>query len=282
MPEEPAISEQQSPPISERSNVNRRMISQRLQRLEKENSLQVLYACDPQALLLRRSQELANTQSCFIFTRSIEQYLSLFPKEELLEIIDLDPIVFNGWDLKKVLISILRGNPTALDWVRQAQNQYCQHSFAAALVNFAQENASSLRFARHHLEVLQKNRRRFEGGVGSEMLPERIISMLKPALSLRWYSQNKLQGIPPASLPELIEETFLRPVLVGEMQELLERQSNNELFELEKLPAAIADLILAELEAGPSLQTRRLSPYERDVLSQADRFFLKWAVPANA
>ncbi|WP_068311382.1 DNA polymerase beta superfamily protein [Polycladidibacter hongkongensis] len=251
---------------------------QHLHDLEDARGLRVLHAGDPSLLLLGNPNRLENNRSQFVFVRSIDHYLSLFPQDGDIELADCDPLDISGQDIKSVIIQCLQGNTTYLDLLRTPIAQLKIGSFAEQLVDFALENGDPVRFASWHLKRLTRQRRRFDGGAKAEIVPERLIELLRPALSLRWYSQNRLTGLPPATLPQLLEDVFLRPVLRGEIDELLQRQSEGNLRDLMKIPSAIADLVLAEIEAGPAIETRRKRTMTRTELGNADRFFLKWAV----
>ncbi|WP_208978239.1 hypothetical protein [Pseudovibrio denitrificans] len=81
---------------------------------------------------------------------------------------------------------------------------------------------------------------------------------------------------------EIAEATFIRPVLRGEIEELVERSEAGMIKDVVRPAGAINDLILSELEAGPALLARRRRAFTQETASQADRFFLKWAVvPKN-
>lgn len=246
--------------------------------LESEKNLRVLHAGDLSHLYLVRGADSGFINCRFIYTQSIEQYLSLFPSEDTMDVDVSAPASVSGWDLKKTLIAILKGNPEPLDWV-QLQDPFAGHDdFPKALISFALEFCDPVRFALAHFQRLDRQKHRFDGIALGEIVPERLYDLVRSSLVLRWYNQNRYQGVPPSRLMELAEATFIRPVLRGEIEELMERSEAGQMGDVIRPTGAINDLILSELEAGPALMARRRRPFTADIASQADRFFLKWAV----
>lgn len=257
-------------------------VNRHLDRLAEAHSICILHAANPHLLVQGTVTSGGLPTSRFVFVRSIEHYLSLFPREEQLEDEGIDPTDISGWDLRKALIATLQGDPTALEWLRIDPYDLSHPGFRDRFVDFALEHGDSVRFALSHLNRLMWFHRRYKGHPQGEMVPEKIIALLRPALSLRWYSQHKLEGLPPAQLYGLLDDVFIRPVLRGEIMELLDRQKNGELKDLEQIPPAIGELLLAEIEAGPALATRKKRPFTRHIMQEADRFFLKWAVAGKS
>ncbi|MDX5592083.1 DNA polymerase beta superfamily protein [Pseudovibrio sp. SPO723] len=249
-----------------------------LERLATAHSICILQAANPVCLTQLGEGSTGFPSSRFVFVRSVEHYLSLFPKEEHIEDEGIDPTDIIGWDLRKALVAVLQGDPTAVDWLRITPTQISVKGFKDSFVGFAQEHGDPVRFAQSHLQLLLKFHRRFKGQPQGEMVPEKLIDLLRPALSLRWYSQHKLQGLPPAQLAHLLDDVFIRPVLRGEIVELLDRQRQGQLKDLEPIPTAVGELLLAEIEAGPALATRKRRPFTREIMQEADRFFLRWSV----
>ncbi|WP_189435856.1 DNA polymerase beta superfamily protein [Pseudovibrio japonicus] len=250
--------------------------------LENKSNLRVLHAGDLSHLYLNKKTEAYYANCRFIYIRSIEHYLSLFPADETVEVDATVPANVSGWDLKKTLIALLKGNPEPLDWV-QLKDPYAGHEeFPKSLISFALEHCDPVRFALYHYNRLERQKHRFDGVALSEIVPERLYDLIRSSLVLRWYNQNRYQGIPPSRLTEIAEATFIRPVLRGEIEELVERSEAGMIKDVVRPAGAINDLILSELEAGPALLARRRRPFTKETAAQADRFFLKWAVhPKN-
>ncbi|KZL20501.1 putative nucleotidyltransferase [Pseudovibrio axinellae] len=250
--------------------------------LENDSNLRVLHAGDLSHLYLNKKPEASYADCRFIYIRSIEHYLSLFPAEETVEVDVNVAANVSGWDLKKTLIALLKGNPEPLDWV-QLKHPFAGHDeFPNSLISFALEHCDPVRFALYHYSRLERQKHRFDGVALSEIVPERLYDLIRSSMVLRWYNQNRYQGVPPSRLSDLSEATFIRPVLRGEIEELVERSEAGLIKDVVRPAGAINDLILSELEAGPALLSRRRKPFTQETAALADRFFLKWAVaPKN-
>ncbi|WP_208996339.1 DNA polymerase beta superfamily protein [Pseudovibrio ascidiaceicola] len=250
--------------------------------LENERNLRVLHAGDLSHLYLHKKSEAHYANCRFIYIRSIEHYLSLFPVDETVDVDVNVPANVSGWDLKKTLIALLKGNPEPLDWV-QLRDPYAGHDeFPKSLISFALEHCDPVRFALYHYNRIERQKHRFDGVSLGEIVPERLYDLIRSSLVLRWYNQNRYQGVPPSRLSDIAEATFIRPVLRGEIEELVERSEAGMIKDVVRPAGAINDLILAELEAGPALLARRRRQFTQETAAQADRFFLKWAVvPKN-
>ena len=246
--------------------------------LESEKNLHVLHAGDLSHLYFVNGVDGSFINCRFIYTQSIEQYLSLFPSEDTMDVSVNVPASVSGWDLKKTLIAILKGNPEPLDWV-QLKDPYAGHDdFPNALIAFALEFCDPIRFALSHYQKIERQKYRFDGASLGEIVPERLYDLVRSSLVLRWYNQNRYQGVPPSRLMELAEATFIRPVLRGEVEELMERSEAGRICDVIRPSGAISELVLSELEAGPALLARRRRPFTAEIAAQANRFFLKWVV----
>ncbi|MTI17837.1 hypothetical protein E1162_11370 [Rhodobacteraceae bacterium RKSG542] len=261
----------------QRDHATREELRRRLAAVEQRKGLKVLAASDPGMLLGGERGAESFVSARFIFVRPIEEYLTLFPSDETEQVEASLACEAVGWDLKKVVIATLNGNPNPIDWVRCRPQVHGHPQFPDALLGFAQEFGDPVRTAQIYLKQLERHRQRFDGRP-LKIVPEKLLMLLKPALSLRWYSQNKLHGFPPADLKGLLEEVFVRPVLRAEMEELVTGHYKGTLPEQLEVPKPILELLLQELEAGPALKSRSKRPFTPTIMKEADRFFLKWAV----
>ena len=92
-------------------------INAKLRTIESEHLVRVLFACESGS----RSWGFASPESDydvrFIFVRRTEDYLSVFPPRDTIECPVTDVWDLAGWDLKKALSLMTKGNSSLLEWL---------------------------------------------------------------------------------------------------------------------------------------------------------------------
>lgn len=114
----------------------------------------------------------------FIFVRSPDRYLSLWPERDVIET-PLDAVFdVNGWDLAKTVRLIAKGNATAIEWLRSPIIYSGDPDFRDRLLTLALAVAERASVGRHYRYVALQQR-------SSAPSLKRFFYVLRPAAALR-------------------------------------------------------------------------------------------------
>ena len=204
----------------------------------------------------------------FIFVRGADDYLTLWPKRDVIET-PLDKIFdVNGWDLAKAVRLVVKGNVVVTEWLRSPIIYSGSSAFRDGLLSLAAHVANPALIGRHYLHV---GRDQWPGD--GEVLLKRLFYALRPAASLRWLRVNSGQVTPPMDLPTLLAECDPPSAVVDETTELTALKAVTRELGVGSAPAAIARFIAEEFELATSLYEDAYFEPTLDVAAAADEYF---------
>ncbi len=181
----------------------------------------------------------------FVYRRRLEDYLSLWPARDVIET-PLDAVLdVNGWDLRKALVLLERGNATLIEWLRSPLVYRGDPAFRDALLALAQDVVPVAALRRHHLHVAR-------GAWPADLTDaplKKVFYGLRPALTLRWLRLNRGSVTPPMDLPTLVRQGELPAAVTHVITELVETKARTREMGRGPVPAEVAALVLRELAA---------------------------------
>jgi len=139
----------------------------------------------------------------FLFVRRRQDYLTLWPKRDVIET-PLDGLLdVNGWDIAKALRLIVKGNAVAIEWLRSPIIYGGDPAFRDTLLAFADTHAPLGAVRRHYLHLGMQQLKR--AGEADGVAIKRLFYILRPAAVLRWMRHHPGRT-PPMHFPTLIAE----------------------------------------------------------------------------
>lgn len=204
----------------------------------------------------------------FVYVRPRHDYLSLWPRRDVIET-PLDRVLdVNGWDLAKALRLATGGNAVLIEWLRSPIVYRGEPWFRDALDRFCVEHAPLDRVRAHylHLGLRQRARAVDEGGDASV---KKLFYLLRPALALRWMRLNA--GLPPMDLRTLTRAGELPVTLAQLIDELVARKAVTR--ELGREPAPIELLRFADAEFADIRSADRNRTASAPARAAADELF---------
>lgn len=205
----------------------------------------------------------------FIFVRERQDYLSLWPARDVIETPLDDTFDVNGWDLAKSVRLLVKGNATALEWLRSPIIYAGEGSFRDELLTLASEVVERGSIARHYLHVARQQQ------TGTTTL-KRFFYALRPAASLRWLADHPKESIPPMDLPTLLAEASASREVTEAAAELIAAKAETREMGIGTPPSVLTRFVADELARAEQFDS--LSP-ERDptaVRDMADQFFRRY------
>ena len=248
-------------------------IRQRLARMESEQDVRLLYACESGSRAWGFPSADSDYDVRFIYVRSRDWYLRLdverqrdvieYPIDDLLDI--------NGWDLKKALNLFSRSNPSLIEWLH-SPIVYCQDTnFLTALRGLLPLYYSERACFYHYRQMARGNYREYLRG--DQVRVKKYFYVLRPLLALRWIAAGR--GVVPVDFRELLDATLEDGLLKRDIHSLLERKKEGLESDYAPPIASISRFIARELD-NPAVPEFAPPPVGMDALNQ---LFLKVLKP---
>ncbi|MGF1621037.1 MAG: DNA polymerase beta superfamily protein [Rhodomicrobiaceae bacterium] len=209
----------------------------------------------------------------FFFVRRAESYLSLWPRPDVIETPLEGDLDVNGWDLRKALQLLVKGNATVIEWLTSPIVYRGVPAFRSELLALAHDIADRNLVARHYLHLGERQRRAYFSD-GRQVPLKKIFYALRPAAALRWLRLHPEQAVAPMHFPTLMEECEPPQEVASIVEALMARKAVTRELGSEPLPIAVTAFIDGEFAgAGEAFAgTEKGDAHEKR--SRADAFFL--------
>lgn len=194
----------------------REVIIEQLNRIEKEEHVRILYACESGSRAWGFPSQDSDYDVRFIYVRQPDWYLSIFDKRDVIERPISDLLDISGWDLRKTLNLYLKSNPPLLEWLA-SPIQYAEHCGVAEQLR----TISPLTFhpkscMYHYLSMARGNFRMYLQG--EQVRIKKYFYVLRPVLACEWI--ETYGTMPPMEFDILVERCIPKD---GELRRVLEQ-----------------------------------------------------------
>jgi uncharacterized protein len=210
----------------------------------------------------------------FLFVRRTDDYLSPWPKRDVIETPLEGELDVNGWELGKALKLLLKGNAVVIEWLMSPIVYRGDPAFRADMLALARDHADARRIARHYLHLGERQRRTYFAD-GKAVKLKKIFYALRPAAALRWLRMHPGQAIAPMHFPRLMDECGPPAGLRALVDDLIARKAVTRELGETPLPKEVEAFIDSEFAAAEALPPRRtsLSP---EAKAAAETLLRKW------
>lgn len=221
-----------------------------LEILEGKHKVEIIYACESGSRAWGFESKNSDWDIRFIYKRPLADYLTIYPEgpltldENSSEVIknfmkyDLD---FAGWDLKKALYQLSKGNPDLVSWLRSPilykKNQDGDKVVQCSLPFFKPISAYY-----HYVHMAKRNFNQYIQNIEGELVRrKKYLYVLRPLLNCVWI--EIFNSPPPMLFEKVYKNKHIRPKLeqYGVYEELLElitmKRAGEELDEMTRMPA---------------------------------------------
>ena len=192
-------------------------IMQRIALIEREHAVTVLFACESGSRGWGFASPDSDYDVRFIYAHRLDWYLRVSPQRDVIE----QPVgaVFdvNGWELRKALGLLKKGNATLVEWldspvVYQADAQFLREMQAAIAQVHQPERAHY-----HYINMARNNDRGYLHGDSVRL--KKYLYVLRPLLACIWGEQKR--SPPPMRFQTLVDELIADAELKQAIAELL-------------------------------------------------------------
>jgi len=233
--------------------VIRAEIMRKLTAVEAEHDVRVLYACESGSRGWGFASPDSDYDVRFIFVRPVREYLRITPMRDVIEEVPGPVFDVNGWDLRKALQLLAKGNATLIEWLSSPVVYRQDDSFVQRLREAAAAVYQPIRSFHHYAAMGRGNFREYLQG--EQVRAKKYLYVLRPLLAAKWVLQR--DDAPPMAFEHLVQALVTDAAVRRDIDELLvvKRRSGEQ----EWLPArpvlnAYLEQLMAELaEAQPAI-----------------------------
>lgn len=243
-------------------------INAKLRTIESEHLVRVLFACESGS----RSWGFASPESDydvrFIFVRRTEDYLAVFPPRDTIECPVTDVWDLAGWDLKKALTLMIKGNSSLLEWLTSPVCYQNRDRFREALLALYKACVPPEKLAVGYRAMAANNARAYL--TGSSVRVKKYLYVIRPLLAAHWI--EKEHAFAPSAMDALVDWAAARnPAMAGEIRHLVARKKAGDALTEENRLSALDAYINERLAAPPPVIPATLCPTDA-----VNRFFCRW------
>lgn len=239
-----------------------RQVDDRLQAVERQHRVTVGWAVESGSRAWGFPSPDSDYDCRFLYVHPMSDYLTPWPPRDVIETPLDDVLDVNGWDLRKALDLMVRGNATVLEWLRSPIVYRGDPGLRDLLLGLADRTAEPQLIARHYLHLASQQWDRLGGHApDAPVMLKGVFYALRPAAALFWMRTHPEQAVPPMRLQDLLAETDPPADLVEAVAQLVALKARTRELGAAPVPDAIREFIVEQLDRDDLHGTgaRRLS-----------------------
>jgi len=249
-------------------------IDERLAHVRSENGVAIPLAIESGSRAWGFPSPDSDYDCRFIYVRRADDYLSLFPKRDVIETPLDKTFDVNGWDVVKALKLLLKGNAVVIEWLTSPIIYSADAWFRKEMSALAGRVADRTLIARHYLHLGERQRRAYFAD-DTHVPLKKLFYALRPAAALRWLRLHEAAAFAPMHFPTLLAECAPPGAVYEIAADLMARKSvTNELGE-GVLPESIATFIDSEFTAARDVFEPGPRAANAEARADAQAFFHK-------
>ena len=174
-----------------------------LKRIEAEESVRVLYACESGSRAWGFPSPDSDYDVRFIYVHHHDWYLSIDVEQrrDVIERPITDALDVAGWDIRKALQLFRRTNGALLEWLNSPVRYLEQGPFRRRLAGLAETTFDPRGLCYHYAHMARGNARDFLGG--DQVRYKKYLYVLRPLLGIRHLEATG--ELPPVAFRELMD-----------------------------------------------------------------------------
>ena len=244
----------------------RTQIEAELERIEREESVCILYACESGRRAWGFESSDSDYDVRFLYVHPIEWYLRVVSGSDVIEK-PIDGLLdISGWDLRKALQLLRKSNPPLLEWLQSPIVYYERSTLVQRIRELMPVYYEPAACHYHYLHMAQGNYRDFLQG--DTVWLKKYFYVLRPVLACLWIERG--YGVVPIQFQTLVERILDEDDIKTAVQDLIRRKKAGE--ELDRGPhiPAISSFLSHEMDRLSGLQA---PPAVHSSLARLDHVF---------
>jgi uncharacterized protein len=208
----------------------------------------------------------------FVFVRRAVDHITPWTTRDVIELPLEGDLDANGWDLRKALQLLLKGNAVIVEWLRSPVIYRGQAWFRDAFLEFARHAASREAICRHYLHLGERQRRVYFRDE-SNIPQKKIFYALRPAAVLRWLRMHPTEAVAPMHFPTLMEECAPPNELKEEVLDLMRRKAITRELGAAPLSRAVAGFIDSKFQLAHAAAEDSRPDVPKETILRAEQFY---------
>ena len=193
-------------------------IDVRLRAIEAEFGVCILYACESGSRGWGFASPDSDYDVRFIYVHPLAWYLQVHAQRDVIELPISDELDINGWELRKALGLLRKGNATVIEWLDSPIVYRADAGFLQSIRSAACEVHRPERSFHHYIHMARKNYREYLSGDTVRL--KKYLYVLRPLLAALWIEQGR--GVAPMRFQELVDAILADPELIEAVSVLLD------------------------------------------------------------
>ena len=178
----------------------RRVIQDSLKEIAVKHDVRVLYACESGSRGWGFASPDSDYDVRFIYVHPLPWYLQVSPERDVIELPISGELDINGWELRKALGLLKKGNATLIEWLDSPVVYSADAGFLQATRAAVQKTFQPERSFHHYVHMARKNYREYLRGDTVRL--KKYLYVLRPLLATLWIEQGR--GVVPMPFQELV------------------------------------------------------------------------------
>ena len=242
----------------------RREIEARLDAIEAEHDVRILFACESGSRGWGFASPDSDYDVRFVHAPRLSWYLQLGQPRDVIELPISDLLDINGWELRKALGLLRKGNATLAEWLQSPVVYRADRTFLEAMSAVMTDVHQPERSFHHYLHMARKTWN--EIGQQRQVRLKKYFYVLRPLLAACWVM--RFASLPPMRFQALVDGLVCAGEVRTQIDVLLSRKREAaEVQRGERLPVIDA-FIAAELgriehATPPARRSVDCAPLER-------------------
>ena len=192
-------------------------IETRLSAIEADEGVRVLYACESGSRGWGFASPDSDYDVRFIYVHPLPWYLQVSARRDVIELPISDALDVNGWELRKALGLLKKGNATLIEWLDSPVVYRADAEFLSAMRETARQTHRAERSFHHYVHMARKNYREYLRGEVVRL--KKYLYVLRPLLATLWIEQGR--GVAPMRFQALVDGIVTDPAMRSAIEELL-------------------------------------------------------------
>jgi predicted nucleotidyltransferase len=232
-----------------------RGIDARLSGCEAEHGVRILLAVESGSRAWGFPSPDSDYDCRFLYVRPLADYVTPWPRRDVIET-PLDAIYdVNGWDLIKALRLMFNGNAVVAEWLTSPIVYRGDADFRDRLLALARRAGRRDVAVHHYLQLGERQFNRFFAGGHGPL--KRLFYSLRPAMLLRWLRLRPDGSVPPMHLPALVAEAAPDAAVAEEIARLTALKATTREIAEGPLPPVLGTFMQAEFAAARAAVPRK-------------------------
>lgn len=185
----------------------------RLDEVEREHRVAIPHAIESGSRAWGFPSPDSDYDCRFVFVRARDDYLTPWPRRDVIETPLEGLLDVNGWELGKLIQLMLKGNAVAIEWLQSPIHYRFDAGFRDALLALAERHGARDAVRRHYLHLGEGQWHRYPAEGDGPV--KKLFYALRPATALRWLRLHPGARVAPMHFPTLLAESDPPAALAG-------------------------------------------------------------------